>query len=71
MTMPKITTKLAGDCAGRDCPAVWATDDPATVGIQGAIAGPASLEAANGIPSDESVVFVPASLLAAWASAQS
>jgi hypothetical protein len=69
--MPKITTKLAGDCAGRDCPAVWETDDPDLIAIQGTSAMAESLGAAGSIPSDESVVFVPASLLAAWASAQS
>jgi hypothetical protein len=69
--MPKITKKLAGDCAGRDCPAVWETDDPALIAIQGTAALAESLEAAGSIPADEGIVFVPASLLAAWASAQS
>jgi hypothetical protein len=67
--MPRITTKLSG-CAGRDCPAVWETDDPSLIAIQGTAAAPGSLEAAGDIPAGESVVFVPASLLAAWASAR-
>jgi len=70
--MPQITRKIsgAGDCQGKNCPAVWETDDPQTVGIQGTTATAASLVAAGAMPPDESIVFVPASLLAELASGQ-
>jgi hypothetical protein len=55
-------TKLAG-CSGGTCPAVYATDR-GTVVVQGAIVtDPESLAALN-LPEHETVVEVPASLLA-------
>ena len=62
--MPQITRKLAGDCQGKNCPAVWETDDPAYLAVQGATTG------ADSVPEGESMVLVPASLLADWASGQ-
>lgn len=62
--MPQITRKLAGDCQGKNCPALWETDDPEWVGVQGTTTG------ADSVPADEGVVLVPASLLREWASGQ-
>ena len=64
--MPKITTKTSGGCAGKNCPAIWETDTPGLIAVQGMLAPAASLEAAGEMPADESVVFVPASLLSDW-----
>jgi hypothetical protein len=61
--MPQITRKLAG-CQGKNCPAVWETDDPAYLAVQGTVTG------APSVPGGESVVLVPASLLRDWASGQ-
>lgn len=64
--MPKITMKLSGGCAGKNCPAIWETDTPGVIAVQGTLAAPDSLEAAGEMPGNESVVFVPAGLLADW-----
>jgi hypothetical protein len=68
--MPRITAKIADTCAGKDCPAIWATDDPAYVAVQGMTAPAASLEAAGEIPDGEAIVLIPASLLDGRASGQ-
>jgi len=55
-------TKLAG-CSGGTCPAVYATDR-GTVVVQGAIVTDPEALAALSLPEHETVVEVPASLLA-------
>ena len=64
--MPKITAKITDGCAGKNCPAIWQTDDPDVIAVQGTLAPAASLEAAGEIPGDEGMVFVPAHLLGDW-----
>lgn len=68
--MPQITRKAAGDCQGKDCPAVWDTTDPQMVGIQGDLPQAGEMAQAGDMPGREGIVFVPRSLLDAWASAQ-
>lgn len=60
--MAKLTAKIGG-CAGKDCPAIWQTDDPAYLAVQGARMPAGDLEAAGQIPGDETIVLIPASLL--------
>ncbi len=55
--MAQLTRKLAGDCAGNQCPAVYETDDPELVGVQG------TLHLEPGTPAHEAVVLVPRRLL--------
>jgi hypothetical protein len=57
----KIVRKLAGDCKGGDCPAVYATDR-GTLVIQGYVLDPATARQLT-LPSGEDVVEVPADLL--------
>jgi hypothetical protein len=61
----RITRKLAGDCTDGTCPAVYATDDPHVVAVQGtSLADTTALAAAGGdLPAHESVVLVPRSVL--------
>ena len=70
--MPRtITTKTAGGCEDRSCPATWDTTDPDWVGIR--IKRPEAaddLSAAGETPADELTGFIPRAVLDAWASGQ-
>jgi hypothetical protein len=55
----KLTRKLAGDCDDATCPAVWETDDPAMVGVQGQYLA----EPGVGLGDGEAVVLLPKALL--------
>ena len=57
-------TKLAG-CSGGTCPAVFETDQ-GTLVVQGAIVTDPEALAALNLPEHETVVEVPASLLASF-----
>ena len=59
----RITRKLAG-CDDGTCPAVWETDDPAVIGVQGAeLADAQALASAGPVPPGERVVLIPRALL--------
>jgi hypothetical protein len=69
--MARITRKTAGGCEDRSCPAVYETDDPETVAIQGSLPVTADdLTGAGAVPGHEGILLVPAALLRAWASGQ-
>lgn len=55
--MAQLTRKLAGDCAGNQCPAVYETDDPEMIGVQGTI------HHEPGSPANEAIVLLPRRLL--------
>lgn len=58
-----LTRKLSG-CDDGTCPAVWATDDPDLVAVQGAVLTDAtSLAEAGPIPAHERIVLVPRAIL--------
>jgi hypothetical protein len=64
----RLMRKLAG-CEDKTCPAVWATDQPGMVAVQGAKIVTTDRGAAE-IPDHEDVVLVPADLLFGLASGQ-
>jgi hypothetical protein len=68
--MPRITAKISGGCAGKNCPAIWQTDDPGVIAVQGTLASAESTQAAGEIPDSETIVLIPASLLDGTASGQ-
>ena len=58
---PMRFTRKHSDCNDGTCPAIWDTDDPALVGVQGAVTpvcppGPP-------VPPGEQVVLIPRELL--------
>ena len=59
----KITHKISG-CEDRSCPAVWETDDPAVLAVQGTRTTAAEVGAAGEIPAHEDIVLVPRDVLA-------
>jgi hypothetical protein len=62
----RLTRKLAG-CDDGTCPAVWETDDPGMVAVQGSrLTDPAALADLGKIPGHETVVLVPRHLLAEY-----
>lgn len=64
MTPTRVTGRHS-DCHDSACPAVWETDDPATVAIQGArMAGP--LDGLGEVPGHEDVVLIPRALLESY-----
>jgi hypothetical protein len=64
----RLTRKLAG-CEDKSCPAVWGTDQPGMVAVQGAKI-PASERAVAEMPDHEDMVLIPADLLFGLASGQ-
>jgi hypothetical protein len=61
-------TRKHGECSDGTCPAVYDTDDPAMVGVQGAILRDAQALADIGeIPAHENVVLLPRSLFESYA----
>jgi hypothetical protein len=62
----RLTRKLAG-CDDGTCPAVWETDDPEMVAVQGSRLTDADALADLGkIPGHETVVLVPRQVLAEY-----
>ena len=60
----QLTRKLAGGCDNGPCPAVYETDDPSVLAVQGArLAGDADLSTAGVIPDHETLVLVPREML--------
>lgn len=66
----RLTHKLSG-CEDKTCPAVWATDDPEMVAVQGTLPGAVDLDAAGEIPGHEELVLIPTQYLRDWAVANS
>jgi hypothetical protein len=60
VTLMRFTRKH-GTCNDGTCPAIWDTDDPALVGVQGAVT-PVRPPGAP-VPPDEQVVLIPRELL--------
>jgi len=57
-----------GECSDGTCPAVYDTDDPEMVGVQGAILTDAqALSDIGEIPAHENVVLLPRSLFESYA----
>jgi len=60
-------TRKHGECSDGTCPAVYDTDDPEMVGVQGAILADVQALADIGeIPAHESVVLLPRSLFESY-----
>ena len=57
-------TRRHSSCDDGTCPAVWDTDNPAVVGVQGSVlTDPAALTDAGELPAHERVVLIPRELL--------
>ena len=60
-------TRKHGECSDGTCPAVYDTDDPEMVGVQGAIITDVqALGDIGEIPAHESVVLLPRSLFESY-----
>jgi hypothetical protein len=60
----RLTHKHGDGCNDGTCPAIYDTDDPAVVGVQGSVlTDPAALADLGRIPGDEQVVLLPRDLL--------
>ena len=61
-------TRKQGDCDDGTCPAIWDTDDPQLVAVQGAILTDPQARADLGeIPAHEQVVLLPRKILDSYA----
>lgn len=61
-------TRKHGDCDDGTCPAIWDTDDPQLVAVQGAILTDPQARADLGeIPAHEQVVLLPQKILDSYA----
>jgi len=61
-------TRKHGDCDDGTCPAIWDTDDPQLVAVQGAIlTDPQARADLGGIPAHEQVVLLPRKILDGYA----
>jgi len=61
-------TRKNGGCSDGTCPAIYDTDDPAVVAVQGAILTDAPALADVGeVPGHETVVLIPRSLFDSYA----
>lgn len=57
-------TRKTGDCDDGTCPAIWDTDDPQFVAVQGAtLTDPEARADLGQIPAHEQVVLLPRALL--------
>jgi hypothetical protein len=57
-------TRKFGTCNDGTCPAIWDTDDPTLIGVQGSVLTDAQARSDLGqIPSHEQVVLIPRNLL--------
>jgi hypothetical protein len=60
----RLTRKLEGGCNDVTCPAVWETDDPETIAVQGTLITDEEIIAGAGrVPGHEALVLVPRDLL--------
>ena len=54
-------------CHDATCPAIWDTDDPQLIGVQGStLTDPQALTDLGQIPGHEQVVLIPRRLLESW-----
>ena len=61
-------TRKHGDCDDGTCPAIWDTDDPQLVAVQGAVLTDPQARADLGeIPAHEQVVLLPRKILDSYA----
>lgn len=61
-------TRKHGDCDDGTCPAIWDTDEPQLVAVQGAILTDPQARADLGeIPAHEQVVLLPRKILDSYA----
>ena len=61
----QLIRKLAGTgCEDKTCPAVWETDQPGMLAVQGSRLAPAQRDAREGVPAGEDLVLIPAAILA-------
>jgi hypothetical protein len=57
-------TRKTGDCDDGTCPAIWDTDDPELIAVQGAaLTDPDARADLGQIPAHEQVVLLPRALL--------
>jgi hypothetical protein len=60
-------TRKHSDCNDGTCPAIWDTDDPALIGVQGSILTDPQARADLGpVPAHEQVVLLPRNLLESY-----
>lgn len=60
-----LIRKIAGTgCEDKTCPAVWETDQPGMLAVQGARLTEMERAALDGVPADEDLVLIPAGILA-------
>ena len=61
-------TKKHGDCSDGTCPALYDTDDPALIAVQGTmLTDPQALADIGQVPGHEGVVLLPRSLFERYA----
>ena len=61
-------TRRTGGCSDGTCPAIYDTDDPAVVAVQGAtLTDAVALADIGQVPGHESVVLLPRSLFESYA----
>jgi hypothetical protein len=61
-------TRKHDDCSDGTCPALYDTDDPAVIAVQGAtLTDPQALADIGQVPGHESVVLLPRSLVERYA----
>jgi len=63
----RIIRKLTGDCPDGTCPAVYATDNPEVLAVQGtALTDPQAIaDTGAPVPGHESIVLIPRAVLEA------
>ena len=60
-------TKKHGDCDDATCPAIWDTDDPQLVAVQGpALTDPEARADLGQVPAHEQVVLLPRAILESY-----
>jgi len=65
-------TRKHGECSDGTCPAIYDTDDPEMVGVQGAILTDAeALHDVGEVPAHENVVLLPRSLFESYSRGRS
>jgi hypothetical protein len=64
----QVTRKIIGECAGNQCPAIYETDDPDVLAVQGtALADAQAMDGFGPLPGNEAVVLVPRNILTEFA----
>jgi hypothetical protein len=64
-------TRKTGTCDDGTCPAIWDTDDPRLVAVQGPVlTDPEALADIGRVPAPEGIVLIPRELLAKYRTEQ-